>query len=63
MEHRLLPAGVCQFHPESILTPYGPAMLANFLRLAKSLSQTTISPIVWTNRGPNGKIRTTLFFP
>jgi anthranilate synthase/aminodeoxychorismate synthase-like glutamine amidotransferase len=39
MEHRLLPRWGVQFHPESILTPDGPAMLANFLRLAKSLSQ------------------------
>ena len=35
MEHRLLPRWGVQFHPESILTPDGPAMLANFLRLAK----------------------------
>ena len=30
-----LPRWGVQFHPESILTPAGPAMLANFLRLAK----------------------------
>ena len=35
MEHRQLPRWGVQFHPESILTPDGPAMLANFLRLAK----------------------------
>jgi anthranilate/para-aminobenzoate synthase component II len=35
MEHRVLPRWGVQFHPESILTPDGPAMLANFLRLAK----------------------------
>jgi anthranilate synthase/aminodeoxychorismate synthase-like glutamine amidotransferase len=40
MEHRFLPRWGVQFHPESILTPDGPAMLANFLRLAKSLSST-----------------------
>ncbi len=35
MAHRDLPRWGVQFHPESILTPDGPAMLANFLRLAK----------------------------
>jgi len=35
MAHRQLPRWGVQFHPESILTPDGPAMLANFLRLAK----------------------------
>jgi anthranilate synthase/aminodeoxychorismate synthase-like glutamine amidotransferase len=35
MEHRRLPRWGVQFHPESILTPDGPAMLAAFLRLAK----------------------------
>ena len=35
MAHRQLPRWGVQFHPESILTPHGPAMLANFLRLAK----------------------------
>ena len=35
MVHRSLPRWGVQFHPESILTPDGPAMLANFLRLAK----------------------------
>ncbi|MBI1752422.1 MAG: aminodeoxychorismate/anthranilate synthase component II [Acidobacteria bacterium] len=34
MEHCQLPRWGVQFHPESILTPDGPAMLANFLRLA-----------------------------
>lgn len=32
--HRSLPRWGVQFHPESILTPEGPALLANFLRLA-----------------------------
>ena len=31
--HRQLPRWGVQFHPESILTPHGPAMVANFLRL------------------------------
>ena len=35
MAHRSLPRWGVQFHPESILTPDGPAMLANFLRLVK----------------------------
>ncbi len=35
MVHWHLPRWGVQFHPESILTPDGPAMLANFLRLAK----------------------------
>lgn len=32
--HRNLPRWGVQFHPESILTPDGPRLLANFLRLA-----------------------------
>ena len=32
--HRTLPRWGVQFHPESILTPEGPALLANFLTLA-----------------------------
>jgi len=32
--HRTLPRWGVQFHPESILTPDGPALLANFLALA-----------------------------
>jgi anthranilate synthase/aminodeoxychorismate synthase-like glutamine amidotransferase len=32
--HRELPRFGVQFHPESILTPEGPAIVANFLRLA-----------------------------
>jgi len=39
MEHRHLPRWGVQFHPESILTPTGPAMLANFLHLAKELGR------------------------
>ncbi len=35
MAHSTLPRWGVQFHPESILTPDGPAMLANFLQLAK----------------------------
>jgi hypothetical protein len=34
MRHRRLPLEGVQFHPESVLTPDGPRLLANFLRLA-----------------------------
>jgi anthranilate synthase component II len=32
-QHRELPRFGVQFHPESILTPEGPSLVANFLRL------------------------------
>ena len=34
LRHRSLPMEGVQFHPESVLTPDGPHLLANFLRLA-----------------------------
>jgi para-aminobenzoate synthetase component 2 len=34
LRHRFLPIEGVQFHPESVLTPDGPHLLANFLRLA-----------------------------
>ena len=34
IRHTTLPLEGVQFHPESVLTPQGPHMLANFLRLA-----------------------------
>ncbi len=34
LRHRELPIEGVQFHPESVLTPDGPHLLANFLRLA-----------------------------
>jgi anthranilate synthase/aminodeoxychorismate synthase-like glutamine amidotransferase len=34
IRHRTLPLEGVQFHPESVLTPDGPHLLANFLRLA-----------------------------
>ncbi len=36
VRHRSFPIEGVQFHPESILTPDGPALLANFLREAKA---------------------------
>jgi len=35
LRHRSFPVESVQFHPESYLTPSGPAMLANFLREAR----------------------------
>ena len=34
LRHRTHPTEGVQFHPESVLTPDGPHLLANFLRLA-----------------------------
>ena len=34
-QHRALPRFGVQFHPESILTPEGPTIVANFLRLTE----------------------------
>jgi anthranilate synthase/aminodeoxychorismate synthase-like glutamine amidotransferase len=34
LRHRTLPLEGVQFHPESVLTPDGPHLIANFLRLA-----------------------------
>jgi hypothetical protein len=34
IRHVALPMEGVQFHPESVLTPEGPHLLANFLRLA-----------------------------
>lgn len=33
LRHRTAPAFGVQFHPESVLTPEGPSLLANFLRM------------------------------
>jgi anthranilate/para-aminobenzoate synthase component II len=34
-QHRRLPRFGVQFHPESILTPSGPAIVENFLKLTR----------------------------
>ena len=36
VRHRTLPVEGVQFHPESVLTPDGPALLANFLTMMKT---------------------------
>jgi para-aminobenzoate synthetase component II len=36
IRHRTFPVEGVQFHPESVLTPDGPALLANFLRMKKT---------------------------
>ena len=38
IEHKNYPVYGVQFHPESILTPTGTAMVKNFLRVAKILA-------------------------
>jgi anthranilate synthase/aminodeoxychorismate synthase-like glutamine amidotransferase len=40
IRHRQLPIEGVQFHPESVLTPQGPAMLANFLNGCRGDAQT-----------------------
>ena len=39
IEHRTHPVFGVQFHPESIMTPYGKAMLENFLNFVKGVRQ------------------------
>jgi anthranilate synthase component 2 len=36
VRHRTLPLEGVQFHPESVLTPDGDDLMANFLRVSKS---------------------------
>jgi anthranilate synthase/aminodeoxychorismate synthase-like glutamine amidotransferase len=42
IRHVVLPLEGVQFHPESVLTPDGPRLLANFLRLAGEGSAATL---------------------
>lgn len=46
LSHRYQPTYGVQFHPESILTQQGHALLANFLRLAETFRQSAIVPRV-----------------
>ncbi len=39
LRHRTLPIEGVQFHPESILTPSGPNLLANFLAQAEATAR------------------------
>ena len=39
LRHRTLPIEGVQFHPESVLTPTGPQLLSNFLRLVEERGQ------------------------
>ncbi len=46
VRHREYPVEGVQFHPESILTPHGRQLLANFLRLAGVGGKTRAAPVV-----------------
>ena len=52
IRHRELPAEGVQFHPESVLTPLGKPLLANFLRLTSATCPTTSSPTRSTRSPP-----------
>jgi len=51
IEHRQVPLFGVQFHPESVLSPEGPALLANFLRLAGHQVTAVRPPVVPTLGG------------
>ena len=43
LSHRVHPTYGVQFHPESILTPQGMDLFANFLKLARDFAATTVA--------------------
>ena len=45
IRHRTLPVEGVQFHPESVLTPDGPALLANFLTMIPADGRATDAPM------------------
>lgn len=59
MRHRELPYWGVQFHPESVLTPVGPALLRNFLRRCGLEEEPALAgePHVERRRGPSDRRR------
>jgi anthranilate synthase component 2 len=45
LRHRTLPIHGLQFHPESIASEHGHALLANFLRIAAAPQQADFAPV------------------
>ncbi len=52
MRHRELPYWGVQFHPESVLTPVGPVLLENFLRLCGLEPEHVLASAVERRHGP-----------
>ncbi len=57
LRHRSLPLEGVQFHPESVLTPEGPRVLANFLRLAGEGTPEILDEAVATSFATRGLSR------